>query len=115
MLFRSVATTAAVSKQYEQGNRSDGDTDSGYEPKGSGDGERGTLGEISEGERKSDKSVSNDSTKSDSALDDVAEYEIPWDEMVLGDRIGLGINFVLFLRFVYIFWKILWKCILYTI
>ncbi|XP_028805389.1 probable serine/threonine-protein kinase SIS8 [Neltuma alba] len=85
-----VATTAAVSKQYEQGSRSDVDTDGGYEPKGSGDGEHGTLGENPEGEKISDKSGSNGSTKSDSALDDVAEYEIPWEEMVLGERIGLG-------------------------
>ncbi|KAI4351011.1 hypothetical protein L6164_005405 [Bauhinia variegata] len=83
-----VATTAAVSKQYEQGTRSDGDMDgSGYEMKGSGDGEHVAS---SEGERISDRSVSNDSTKSESALDDVAEYEIPWEEITLGERIGLG-------------------------
>ncbi|CAJ1936645.1 unnamed protein product [Sphenostylis stenocarpa] len=85
-----VATTAAVSK-YEQGSRSDGDTEGGgYESKGSGDGEPTALGENLEGERKSDRSVSNDSTKSDSALDDVAEYDIPWEEITMGDRIGLG-------------------------
>ncbi|XLU58398.1 hypothetical protein S245_053046, partial [Arachis hypogaea] len=50
-----VATTAAVSKQYEQGSRSDGHMDgTGYEPKGSGD-------------------------------DDVAEYDIPLEEII-----GLG-------------------------
>ncbi|XP_061359501.1 probable serine/threonine-protein kinase SIS8 isoform X2 [Gastrolobium bilobum] len=80
-----VATTAAVSKQYEQGSRSDGDTESaGNETKGSGDGEHNALGANSEGERKSDRSVSNDSTKSDSALDDVAEYDIPWEEITMG-------------------------------
>ncbi|CAI8620005.1 unnamed protein product [Vicia faba] len=81
-----VATTAAVNnvnKQYEQGNRSDGET-------GSGDGENNALGANSEGERKSDRSVSNDSTKSDSALEDVAEYDIPWEEISMGERIGLG-------------------------
>ncbi|XP_020215642.1 probable serine/threonine-protein kinase SIS8 [Cajanus cajan] len=77
-----VATTAAVNKQYEQGRWSDGD-----EPKGSGDGEHNAIGENSEGERKSDRSVSNDSTKSD---DDVAEYDIPWEEIAMGERIGLG-------------------------
>ena len=88
-----VATTAAVSKQYEQGNRSDGDTEgSGNEPKGSGDGENNALGANSEGGEKSDRSVSNDSTKSDSALDDVAEYDIPWEEITMGERIGLGMN-----------------------
>ena len=93
-----VATTAAVSKQYEQGSRSDGDVDSaGYEPKGSGDGENIALGANSEGDRISDRSiVSNDSTKSDSALDDIAEYDIPWEEITLGERIGLGINCTLF-------------------
>ncbi|XP_061343656.1 probable serine/threonine-protein kinase SIS8 isoform X2 [Gastrolobium bilobum] len=87
-----VATSAAVSKQYEQGSRSDGDSDNaGYEPKGSDDGEHIALGANSEGERISDRSiVSNDSTKSDSALDDVAEYDIPWEEITLGERIGLG-------------------------
>ncbi|XP_025655939.2 probable serine/threonine-protein kinase SIS8 [Arachis hypogaea] len=40
-----VATTAAVSKQYEQGSRSDGHMDgTGYEPKGSGDGENIVVG-----------------------------------------------------------------------
>ncbi|MED6152547.1 putative serine/threonine-protein kinase sis8 [Stylosanthes scabra] len=87
-----VATTAAVSKQYEQGSRSDGDVDSsGYEPKGSGDGENMVVGTNSEGDRISDRSiVSNDSTKSDFTLDDVAEYDIPWEEITLGERIGLG-------------------------
>jgi len=97
-----VATTAAVSKQYEQGSRSDGDTDSaGYDPKGSGDGEHIALGPNSEGDRRSDRSVlSNDSTKSDSALDDhdVAEVDIPWEEISLGERIGLGINCTLFYK-----------------
>ncbi|RYR07657.1 hypothetical protein Ahy_B05g075061 [Arachis hypogaea] len=47
-----VATTAAVSKQYEQGSRSDGHMDgTGYEPKGSGDGENIVVGANSEGLR----------------------------------------------------------------
>lgn len=89
-----VATTAAVGKQYEQGTRSDGDTDSaGYEPRGSGSGgrEHNYLGANSEGERVSDRSASNDSSKSDVG-DDVAECEIPWEEITLGERIGLGID-----------------------
>ncbi|KAJ1388657.1 Protein kinase-like domain superfamily [Sesbania bispinosa] len=71
-----------IPPQYEQSIRSDGDTDSaGYELKGSGDGEHIALGANLEGERRSDSSVvSNDSRKSDSALDDVAEYDIPWEE-----------------------------------
>ncbi|KAJ6868439.1 hypothetical protein NC651_033492 [Populus alba x Populus x berolinensis] len=108
-----VATTAAVNKQYEQGARSDGDADNaGYEPRGSGDKGSGgrsseghgsgsgghgsggrecdALGANSEGERISDRSAGNDSSKSDAAMDDVAECEIPWDEISLGERIGLG-------------------------
>ncbi|KDP41141.1 hypothetical protein JCGZ_03632 [Jatropha curcas] len=91
-----VATTAAVSKQYEHCARNDGDADSSsYEPRGSGD--RGSGGkqsdafmENSEGERLSDRSAGNNSSKSDAGLDDVAECEIPWDEITLGERIGLG-------------------------
>ncbi|KAJ6375875.1 hypothetical protein OIU77_000777 [Salix suchowensis] len=101
-----VATTAAVNKQYEQGARSDGDADSaGYEPHGSGDkgsGGRGSgghgsgdrehkaLGANLEGERISDRSAVTDRSKSDAGLDDVAECEIPWEEITLGERIGLG-------------------------
>ncbi|KAK4256587.1 hypothetical protein QN277_006291 [Acacia crassicarpa] len=86
-----VATTAAVSKQYDQGSRSDGDSDGGfYEQKGSDYGEHNVLGANSEGERISDGSIGNDSAKSDSVLDDVAEYEIPWEDITLGERIGLG-------------------------
>ncbi|CAL0323935.1 unnamed protein product [Lupinus luteus] len=86
-----VASTAAATRLYEQGSRSDGDTDgSGYELKGSGD-EHFALGTNSEGERTSDRSVvSNASIKSDYALDDVAEYDIPLDEITVGERIGLG-------------------------
>lgn len=92
-----VATTAAVSKQYEQGTRSDGDTESsGYEPRGSGDREHDALGVISEGERVSDQSAGNESTKSDIG-DDVADCEIPWEEITLGERIGLGTDLCLML------------------
>ncbi|WJX72060.1 putative serine/threonine-protein kinase sis8 [Trifolium repens] len=72
-----VATTSAVS-MYEHSSRSDGDTESS-----------GTNFEV---ERRSGSSVvSNDSIKSDcSSLDDVAEHEIHWEEITLGERIGLG-------------------------
>ncbi|XP_057850097.2 probable serine/threonine-protein kinase SIS8 [Cryptomeria japonica] len=43
-----------------------------------------------EDERSSDKSNENESTKSDMGLDDVAEWEIPWEDITLGERIGLG-------------------------
>lgn len=83
-----VATTAAVNKQYEQ-VEADATL---YELRGSGDREHDACGENSEGERISDRSVGNESTKSDITLDDVAECEIPWEEISLGERIGLGTN-----------------------
>jgi hypothetical protein len=72
-----VATTSAVS-MYEHSSRSDGDTES--------------CGTNLDVERRSGSSVvSNDSTKSDcSSLDDVAEHEIHWEEITLGERIGIG-------------------------
>ncbi|XP_048329349.2 probable serine/threonine-protein kinase SIS8 isoform X1 [Ziziphus jujuba] len=84
-----VATTAAVSKQHEQGARSDGDTDgASCEPHGSGDRDHDALGSVLEAERISDRSTG--STKSDVAIDDVADCEIPWEDITLGERIGLG-------------------------
>ncbi|XP_042488189.1 probable serine/threonine-protein kinase SIS8 isoform X3 [Macadamia integrifolia] len=104
-----VATTAAVSKQYEQSEscvplpggascfnqlgsvQHDGDAeDAEYAPRGSGDQEHDACVAHAEAERNSDRSAGNDSSKSDIALDDVAEWEIPWEEITLGDRIGLG-------------------------
>ncbi|RAL42562.1 hypothetical protein DM860_011180 [Cuscuta australis] len=60
------------------------------EQQGSGDRVREVLGANSEVERTSDRSTGNDSLKSDVMLDDVAECEIPWEEIVIGERIGLG-------------------------
>ncbi|CAN4100302.1 unnamed protein product [Withania somnifera] len=89
-----VATTAAVSKKYEaQGDceRVDGDADTAvYEQQGSGYQEHEAAGANSEGERISDRSIGNDSAKSDATLDDVADCEIPWEDIALGERIGLG-------------------------
>ncbi|XP_038725397.1 probable serine/threonine-protein kinase SIS8 isoform X2 [Tripterygium wilfordii] len=77
-----VATTAAVNKQYEQGIRSDGDADStGNEPHGSRDQERDALAER---ERIADRFAGSDSSKSDVTLDDVAEWEILWEDITLG-------------------------------
>ncbi|KAF5198725.1 Serine/threonine-protein kinase EDR1 [Thalictrum thalictroides] len=59
----------------------------GYEQRGSSDREH-VVGP--EAEKNSDRSAGNDSAKSDIALDDVAEWEIPWEEITLGERIGLG-------------------------
>ncbi|KQK18836.1 probable serine/threonine-protein kinase SIS8 [Brachypodium distachyon] len=43
-----------------------------------------------EAERISDKSIGTESVRSDIALDDVAEFEIQWEEITLGERVGLG-------------------------
>ncbi|KAJ8553457.1 hypothetical protein K7X08_024135 [Anisodus acutangulus] len=98
-----VATTAVVTKQYENleasalspnnpafflnlinSGRVDKDAD------GSVPDQRGSGGVNSEGERVSDRSTGNDSVKSDVTLDDVADCEIPWEDITLGERIGLG-------------------------
>ncbi|XP_042501465.1 probable serine/threonine-protein kinase SIS8 [Macadamia integrifolia] len=104
-----VATTAAVNKQYEKSEscvpfpgsascsnqrcaaQSDGDAYcAGYAPRGGGDREHDAFAAHAEAERSSDRSAGNDCSKSDSTLDDVAELEIPWEEITLGERIGLG-------------------------
>lgn len=105
-----VATT--VAKQYENletstllpnspafflnlidSGRVDRDADGAVpEQQGGGDQVHEALGVNSEGERVSDRSAGNDSVKSDVTLDDVADCEIPWEEITLGERIGLGID-----------------------
>ncbi|XP_039029044.1 probable serine/threonine-protein kinase SIS8 isoform X2 [Hibiscus syriacus] len=80
-----VATSAAVNKH----NDVVADL-AGSEPQGSGEREHDVLGVNSEGERISDRSAGNDSSKSDVALEDIADCEIPWEEIMLGERIGLG-------------------------
>ncbi|CAA7043158.1 unnamed protein product [Microthlaspi erraticum] len=84
-----VATAAAVSRQLELGSNSDGDAGSGgHEPQG-GSGES-HHGPSSGGERISDRSTGNESSKSDAALDDVSDCEILCEEITVGERIGLG-------------------------
>ena len=43
-----------------------------------------------EGDRVSDRSAGNDSTISEVSLDDVADCEIAWEDITIGERIGLG-------------------------
>ncbi|OEL35206.1 Serine/threonine-protein kinase EDR1 [Dichanthelium oligosanthes] len=43
-----------------------------------------------EAERTSDKSSGTESAKSDLTLEEVAEFEIQWEEIAIGERIGLG-------------------------
>ncbi|KAL8110951.1 hypothetical protein AgCh_026642 [Apium graveolens] len=103
-----VATTVAVGNQLENVDdhspsaatpffnplgcaRNDGDADATiHEPRGSGnqlpDAARGNP----EGERTSDRSAGNDSTRSDTSLEDVSDCEIPWEDITIGERIGLG-------------------------
>lgn len=52
----------------------------------------------SEGERErvSDHSAGDDSAKSNAAIEDAAEYEIQWEDITLGERIGLGTASILF-------------------
>ncbi|PSR96528.1 Serine/threonine-protein kinase [Actinidia chinensis var. chinensis] len=105
-----VATTAAVGKQCEnlvtcaqypsgeavlinprEGTRSDGDADAAvHESRDSGDQKQDSFGANPEGERVSDRSTGNDSTKSDTTLDDAMDCEILWEDITLGERIGLG-------------------------
>ncbi|GMI99514.1 SUGAR INSENSITIVE 8 [Hibiscus trionum] len=81
----AVATRAAV----KHNDCSDGDADSaGCEHTGEREHDASRVN--SGGDRISDRSASNDSSKSDITLDDVVECEIPWEEITLGERIGLG-------------------------
>lgn len=72
-------TTASVAMQCE--NESLNSLES---PRRDGD------GESQENERRSDRSTGNESTMSEVSLDDVADCEIAWEDITLGERIGLG-------------------------
>ncbi|KAL9249166.1 putative serine/threonine-protein kinase SIS8 [Drosera capensis] len=105
-----VATTAAVGKQYEvlessphspspaatrfkqaEGIHSDGDGDTAEHAHPEGDSKAHDASTVkSEAERVSDRSVGAESSKSDAMLDDIGDIEIPWEEITLGERIGLG-------------------------
>lgn len=112
-----VATSAAVGRRYEQmdsrvplstGDQCEKDVDklrarneemegAARISQGCNPGKEATLldGEPQntaghEEETNSNKSTENESARSDTILDDVAELEIPWEEMTLGERIGLG-------------------------
>ncbi|KAG2605305.1 hypothetical protein PVAP13_4NG102300 [Panicum virgatum] len=102
-----VATTAAVNKQYEY-------LDPGCQllclpssstksiQKGSHDlldndhldnaleHEKDSVQAPQETEQVSDRSTGTESARSEIALDDVAEFEIQWEDLTLGERVGLG-------------------------
>ncbi|KAJ3700585.1 hypothetical protein LUZ61_004290 [Rhynchospora tenuis] len=97
-----VATTAAVSgnspisslllpgllESSPKGSRDDGHED--HHDDGDVDHEKNIGMNEAPPDRSSDKSTGTESTRSDVALDDVAELEIQWEEITLGERIGLG-------------------------
>ncbi|KAL8150584.1 hypothetical protein V2J09_020392 [Rumex salicifolius] len=90
-----VATTAAVNMQYEHLEASqsaferqfDGDVD---DPQSGDRKESDGFGANSDGERTSDRSIGTDSVRSEAPVDDVFDCEIAWEEITLGERIGLG-------------------------
>jgi hypothetical protein len=98
-----VATTAAVSgnnpipnlllpglaESSSKGSRDDAHED--HHDDGDMDNEKNIGVFEAPPDRSSDKSTGTESTRSDVTLDDVAELEIPWEEITLGERIGLGI------------------------
>ncbi|PUZ61484.1 hypothetical protein GQ55_4G279400 [Panicum hallii var. hallii] len=102
-----VATTAAVNKQYEyldpgcqllclpssstksiQKGKHDllenDQLDNAVEH------EKDSVQAPQEAERVSDRSTGTESARSEIALDDVAEFEIQWEDLTLGERVGLG-------------------------
>jgi NACalpha-BTF3-like transcription factor len=98
-----VATTAAVSgnspipnlllqglaESSSKGSRDDAHEDNHDD--GDMDHEKSIGAAEAPPDRSSDKSTGTESTRSDVTMDDVAELEIQWEEITLGERIGLGI------------------------
>lgn len=108
-----VATTAAVNKQYEyldpgcqllyfpgssnksiqkgQNDLLDNDQlEINHGHDNTIEHEKDPVQTTQEAERISDRSTGTESARSEIALDDVAEFEIQWDELTLGERVGLG-------------------------
>ncbi|CAD6337126.1 unnamed protein product [Miscanthus lutarioriparius] len=108
-----VATTAAVNKQYEyldpgcqllclpsssnkliQKGRHDLLDDDQLETNHGQDNalehEKDSVQAPQEAERISDRSTGTESARSEIALDEIAEFEIQWEELTLGERVGLG-------------------------
>ncbi|KAL6605894.1 hypothetical protein ACP70R_041547 [Stipagrostis hirtigluma subsp. patula] len=108
-----VATTAAVNKQYEYldpgcqllslPSSSDKSTQKGRNDFWDNDNLETNHGQDNalaqgkdsvevpqEAERSSDRSTGTESARSEITLDDVAEFEIQWEELTLGERVGLG-------------------------
>lgn len=84
-------TTASVAKQYEMSGLSYNENNCNIldSPRRDGDSEE-QYRICQEGERISDTSTGNESTLSEVSLEDVADCEIAWEDIALGERIGLG-------------------------
>uniref|UniRef100_A0A0D6QVQ8 non-specific serine/threonine protein kinase n=1 Tax=Araucaria cunninghamii TaxID=56994 RepID=A0A0D6QVQ8_ARACU len=87
-LCDKVADGGAKEEEADGAARNSQGSNHGKEAAFSEGGHDNTAGR--EEERISDKSAGNEGTKSDVVLDDVAEWEIPWEDITLGERIGLG-------------------------
>lgn len=108
-----VATTAAVNKQYEyldpgcqllclpsssnkliqKGRHNLLDDDQLETNQGQDNAlehEKDSVQAPQDAERSSDRSTGTESARSEIALDEIAEFEIQWEELTLGERVGLG-------------------------
>lgn len=117
-----VATTAAVNKQYEyldpgcqllclpsSSNKSiekgrndllDSDKmETNHGQDNTLEHEKDSVQAPQEAERISDRSTGTESARSEIALDDVAEFEIQWEDLTLGERVGLGTVLLIFCKF----------------
>ncbi|KAK9062851.1 hypothetical protein SSX86_020041 [Deinandra increscens subsp. villosa] len=79
-----VATSTAISGNSQDENLNVFDSS----PRRDEDTREHEIGQ--QGERVSDRSTGNESTISEVSLEDVADCEIPWEDITLGERIGLG-------------------------
>nr|XP_043631647.1 probable serine/threonine-protein kinase SIS8 isoform X2 [Erigeron canadensis] len=83
-------TTASVVKQYELSGPSQNECSNGLDSPGM-DGDMEGQDQIGqEGERISNRSTGNESSLSEVSLEDVSDCEIAWEDITLGERIGLG-------------------------
>ncbi|MFS8019632.1 putative protein kinase TKL-CTR1-DRK-2 family [Helianthus anomalus] len=82
------ATTTSAAKQYEISGQSQIENLNDNERDRRNTEAQYEMGQ--DGERISDRSTGNESTVSEVSLEDVADCEIAWEDITLGERIGLG-------------------------
>lgn len=109
-----VATTAALSKQYENWDSHSpgvlasifdplsheqrvGDAEAHvdatvYEPQGCGHQVADAVSGNPDTEKTSERSTRQESIRTAASLDEVSDCEIPWEDITLSERIGLGTN-----------------------